>query len=177
MKIPVDENWYFSICSFETHFNTIGFSHYYIMRNDHTLDWDKYDNHITIHEEDNGIIDKDDNFYFNKSKKVENKHSKFSEHTDLVGRIVASSVVGVNTMSTTVSTGFHYCDEDNILDFNQSFDWTIAKGSTLINCSWGETKRDVSDPDYIEYFELAYKLDYYSRKYNVTIIKSAGNSR
>ena len=47
----------------------------------------------------------------------------------------------------------------------------------MINCSWGSTKTNALEPDYAKYSEVAFKLDYYSRKYNVTFIKSAGNSR
>lgn len=51
----------------------------------------------------------------------------------------------------------------------------VQQNIKLLNCSWDLIKKKASDPDFVTYTELAYKLDYITRKYGIVIFKSSGN--
>ena len=162
---------------FDRQFTAVGLSKYFSLLNAGNFPKDKEDMKIGICETSAGIVDYQNRIMYDAKNIVDTRNCNVRNHADLVGFIIGSSLIGIDRSSTLISSGFYYNINRQIWGIDQVLDWIISKGSTLINCSWGSTKTNALEPDYAKYSEVAFKLDYYSRKYNVTFIKSAGNSR
>lgn len=157
-------------------YSAVGLNTYFDNLSNNTLKFDKFkNNNIGILEAGNGLIDYKSN-HFDGRMVIKEDSGEIHWHADLVGRITSSLHVGIDQYSTVVSAGFgNHGNNGVIWNFLKSVDWLVEAGVKLINCSWGNSKTKESDPDFFTYDELAFKLDYISRKFGITIFKSAGN--
>ena len=157
-------------------FSSIGLGSYFSDLEKDTLKFDKYkNNNIGILEAGNGLIDYESPHFANRV--IFKKDSgEINWHADLVARITSSSAYGIDQYSMVYSAGFgKYNNNGQMWNFLKSVDWLVESGVRLINCSWGNAKTKETDPDFYTYDELAFKLDYISRKFGIVIFKSAGN--
>lgn len=157
-------------------YSVVGLNTYFDNLTNNTLSFDKYkNNNIGILEAGNGLIDYKSN-HFDGRMVIKEDSGEIHWHADLVGQITSSLHVGIDQYSTIVSAGFGKHNNNGVIwNFLKSVDWLVEAGVKLINCSWGNSKTKESDPDFFTYDELAFKLDYISRKFGITIFKSAGN--
>ncbi|MDE5617282.1 MAG: S8/S53 family peptidase [Ureaplasma sp.] len=157
-------------------FSSVGLGTYFDNLEKNTLNFDKYkNNNIGILETGNGLIDYNSD-HFEGRVIVKKDSGEIHWHGDLVARITSSAKYGIDQYSTVISAGFgRYNNNGMMWNFLKSVDWLVESGVKLINCSWGNSKTKESDPDFFTYDELAFKLDYISRKFGIVIFKSAGN--
>lgn len=157
---------------------TVGLGSFFNASKANKITFDNSGIRVGVLEADNGIILPFRIEHFNSSNLITNtQDGRISSHSDLVGRIVGSTTEGVDNKSVIVSAGFEFSGANSYTSWNalKAIDWMVQQDIKLLNCSWGLTKKKASDPDFVTYSELAYKIDYITRKYGIVVFKSTGN--
>lgn len=163
---------------FARQFLAVNLNGYFNKFNNDQIEFAYKDVPMGILEAQNGLIDYHNKDVYQSNKVIVNTGSgEIENHADLVGRIACSTLEGVDSTSTIISSGFYSSnDKDDHWNAHNALDWIVAQGAKIINCSWGVPKDHPTDPDFMTYTDLAYKMDYIVRKYGIVIVKAAGNS-